>query len=208
MTLHRCLSILKDSRFAFGGPDLSADVVGYLSEASAHLDVATFLDTDDFLDALDSVLSGTSSDALRADGVRLRMRINGWMALTDSLLNTRGDFQSALLLLEDVSQNAESLAMWLHCMIGHPDVLDKLADSPALSDPIPPLASEARTSHDAFMSYVRGCVGVGGVVVALLWADSADDGPALERVLGIIRLWQTCPGYKEVCIIPLRNLNS
>lgn len=88
----------------------------------------------------------------------------------------------------------------LASLITHPDLVDKLAENPALAG-LPPTLFVKRnlpTSYDEFIAFLRAFVGVGCVLAVYAWADSLPDERCRERCLAILRLWQGVDGYREI----------
>jgi len=139
----------------------------------------------------------TSSDA-----TKLLDRIQGWHALSDALSNSDGDFAAAAALLKDIGTHELAFGIWLESMIAHPDIFEQINHETAAPLPHPPSLLQdppAPTNHQDFLAFVKAYVSVALCIAVYAWSDSLPNARCRERVLGILRLWQTIDGYREVC---------
>ncbi|KAI9000679.1 hypothetical protein BD414DRAFT_511352 [Trametes punicea] len=171
--------------------------------AAANADVAKRLDTPGFLELLSSLASDYITDRdIRNIAKRLLARLRGWYLLEDAFSNTQGDFVTSASMLKDVGAEEQSFGIWLESMISHNDVVSSLAENPVLPVTLPRLlshrAAQVAPSQDEFIAFVRAFVGVACVLAVYAWSDSLPDERCRARTLGILRLWQSVEGYREV----------
>lgn len=96
-------------------------------------------------------------------------------------------------------------------MTGHIDLVTKLAENPIVPNSsgvypklfvrngiIGSMSVGAAISHDEFIAFVRAFIGVAGVLAVWAWSDSLGNDVCRERTLGVLRLWQSMDGYREV----------
>jgi hypothetical protein len=170
-----------------------------LVQATAHGDIANFLDTDIFHQDMATLIADPSfSLSISSAASRLSLRIRGWSVLSDALLNTRADFTTALNFMADLVKDHVDLGVFLMYLSSKHEMLAKLMENPVTFDPPPLSANEAANSHDGFISYFRAFVNMAYVTYVFIWADLQRDDVLLERILCIFRLWQTTEGYREV----------
>lgn len=177
------------------------DKVAFLElvQATAHGDIANFLDTDAFHQDIATLLADPSFNlSISSAASRLSLRIRGWNVLSDALLNTRADFTTALNFMADLVKDHVDLGVFLMYLSSKHEIVAKLMENPVTFDPPPLSANEAANSHDGFISYFRAFVNMAYVTYVFIWADLQRDDVLLERILCIFRLWQTTEGYREV----------
>lgn len=178
----------------------------HLLDAATNVDIARYLNVDSFMDILHQLQNSGASFTNKATQLaarRLQARIQAWNIFEDSLSNTRGDFKEASLMLKNIGTEEQSIGIWLESMTLHDDLLTKLSENPVRLSPqlYPPCllrTSPPAVSHDDFVSFVRGYIGVACVLAVLAWADSLGEVDCRERTLAVIHLWQGVDGYCEV----------
>jgi hypothetical protein len=171
-------------------------------DASANPDIARHLNTEWF-SAILHTLQGLSCADMEMKSLvrRLAARIKGWQTLEDALSNSRADFNEAAATMKDMGSEENSFGIWLETMVTHQNIYSKLADHVVLPNPqCPPslLRTTAAVSHDDFIAFMRAYLGVSSVLAVYAWSDSLPNARCRERALGIIRLWQSVNGYREV----------
>ena len=171
--------------------------------AAANVDVAKRLDTDWFHDLIRSISADPNNEReLRTAARQLSSRIRGWTTLYDALSNTQGDFTAAAGMMKDLGTEEESFGIWLESMVANEGAVDNLADNPVVSVTLPHLLSHrpvvAAPTQDEFVAFVRAFVGIACVLAVYAWSDSLPDKPCRKRILGILRVWQSVDGYREV----------
>ncbi|TCD70012.1 hypothetical protein EIP91_005262 [Steccherinum ochraceum] len=202
--LARTLVQVIDLPAIYNASTLDEDTLNKLLNAAANADIARFMNNDEFLDILHTTAANnTASRETRAAARQLVSRIEGWTVLEDALSNTQGDFPAAAAALADMSSQEASFGVWLACMITHQDLVTKLSENHitlASSQYPPQLLKRIKpaTTHDDFVSFIRGFIGVSSVLAVYAWADSLPEPQCRERVLGILRLWQGIEGYREI----------
>jgi hypothetical protein len=173
-----------------------------LLDAAANIDIARHLRADWFFAALRTVQELSAADKeLQLAVRRLFTRIQGWQILEDALSDTRADFNAAADMMKDFGKEEKSLGIWLGTMTMHNEILIKLAENPVLPNPqCPPslFGAHIAISHDDFIAFVRAYIGVCSVLAVYAWSDSLPNARCRELALGIIRLWQSVDGYREV----------
>ncbi|KIK67662.1 hypothetical protein GYMLUDRAFT_237881 [Collybiopsis luxurians FD-317 M1] len=200
----------------FDAQSLDEDTLSNLLDASANADIARFLHTDTFLATLTEVQSSANAaqtKTAKQAAERLATRLEAWDLFEDALSNTMADFSGATAMLRDFGSGEQSLGIWLASMTGHADLTMKLADNPTVANPIsayPRLFVKnnigswggtglgGAVSHDEFIAFVRTFIGVASVLAVWAWSDSLGNDVCRERALGVLRLWQTTDGYREI----------
>jgi hypothetical protein len=197
------LSILDAHGIGFSRSSITYDTLARLNEAAANRQVATFLNSDSFHRSLESSLGDPALDPdYSALASSLKLRLQGWDVLSDALHNTKGAFAIALAFIDNLVEEQSSLGVWTQYLVEDSDFLVRLSENPSMAGS--PLLSveEASASHDAFVAYLRGFIGITFVVCVFLYADSNRRDQVGQRTLGIIRLWRACPGYREARTFP------
>ncbi|KAJ7591444.1 hypothetical protein C8J56DRAFT_1047652 [Mycena floridula] len=186
-----------------------------LLDAAANADIARYLNIDSFLDVLHEIQLGTNPEkSIRTVARRLASRIRTWDIFEDALSNTLGDFKESSAMLKDIGSEEQAIGIWIESMTLHDDLLTKLSENPVLpSAQYPPCLfrnSGPTISHDSFIAFVRGYIGVACVLAVLAWADSLPNDDCLERCLASLRLWQSLDGYSEIVnhLLLLRQLTK
>jgi len=173
-----------------------------LAQAATNIDVARHLDSGKFLDMVQDVRNIYVGDPdTSSDATKLLDRIQGWHALSDALVNPDGDFAAAATLLKDVGTHELAFGIWLESMIAHSDVFEHINHEIPVPLSYPPNLlqdSPAPTNHQDFLAFVKAYVSVALCVAVYAWSDSLPNARCRERVLGILRLWQTVDVYREV----------
>ncbi|KAF8827157.1 hypothetical protein HHX47_DHR5000612 [Lentinula edodes] len=194
---------------------LDEDTLLHLLDASANADIARYLHTDYFLDVLadfqNSAINVTQTRTSKQAAERLAKRIQAWEVFEDALSNTQADFAAATAFLRDIGTGEQSLGIWLASMTGHIDLVTKLAENPIVPNSsgvypklfvrngmIGSMSVGAAISHDEFIAFVRAFIGVSGVLAVWAWSDSLGNDVCRERTLGVLRLWQSTDGYREI----------
>jgi hypothetical protein len=192
---------LEVNETTFTQSSISYDTIARLNEAAANLNMSTFLNSEPFLRSLDRILGDPTLEADQTALSRsLKLRLHGWNALSDALLNTRGDFKAALAFLADLVEDQSSLGVWLGYLASDSDFLVRLSENPSMSAPPPLSPEDACTSHDTFVSYLRAFIGIAFTICSLLSVNRNESEALSERFLTIIRLWRSYPGYREVYV--------
>ncbi|TFK43826.1 hypothetical protein BDQ12DRAFT_695848 [Crucibulum laeve] len=184
---------------------LEEQTVLSLLDAVSNVEVArNFSQNEAFMTALRAVQENPRSDKHTQIAVRrLLARIYGWVSFNDALSNTLGDFATSAHLLKDIGTDEHSIGIWLESMTIHDDLVAKLLENPVLptaqSGP-PPLIRNPATpvSHDEFLVFVRGFIGIASVLAVWAWADSVGNDECRERTLAVLNLWQGTEGYREI----------
>lgn len=178
------------------------DTIFTLLDASTNPDIAELLNVDWFKDILRSVESLPTARREVKKGVRrLTARLRHWQVFEDALSNPEGNFVDACRFLKEVGSEERSFGIWLSCMTMHGDLWTSLQDGPPRGDgPFasfldPPLTA---ISHGDFLAFVKAYIGVASVLAVYAWSDSLPNDHCRERTLGVLRLWQDVPGYREV----------
>jgi hypothetical protein len=191
---------LTDHGFAFPSVNLDVSVMRHLARAAANPDVAMYLRATSMENTLATIVNeGTSGAVVTSSARRLLSYIQGWAALSDSMLNTRGNFPAALKFMLESADDQDALGLWLASVSeSQSELLLHICRSPTMSDAPPLSTDEAALSHDAFLSYVKTFIGVATVTSVFVWAAREEEWDVAERALGIIRLWASCISYDEV----------
>lgn len=186
---------------------MDEDTINHLLDAATNADIARCLGIESFFDVLRDIRERPSADKpTQVAARRLESRIRGWEAFEDALSNTQGDILESSRMLKDIGNEEQSIGIWLESMTLHDDLLTKLSENPVLpmSQSSPPCLlrdSVGKVSHNEFITFVRGYIGVASVLAVLSWADSLGLGHCLEQTLAILHLWQSVEGYCEVSSI-------
>jgi hypothetical protein len=196
------LGLLDTHGLEFSRFSISYDTLARLNEAAANRQIASFLNSASFHRSLDSSLGSPSLDPdYNALASSLKLRLQGWEVLSDALHNTKGTFDIALAFVDNLLEEQSSLGVWAQYLVEDSDFLLRLSENPSMSGSPPLSVEEACTSHEAFVAYVRGFIGITFTVCVFLYADINRHDQISERILDIIRLWRACPGYREVCAL-------
>ncbi|KAI0355348.1 hypothetical protein OH77DRAFT_1504193 [Trametes cingulata] len=171
--------------------------------ASANADIAKRLYAPWFIELLSSISSEVNTEReMRSIARRLLARLRGWYALEDAFTNTQGDFFTAASTLKDIGTEEQSFGIWLESLTAHEDLVSSLAENPVLHVALPHLLCHKLTnispSQDEFVAFVRAYVGVACVLAVYAWSDSLPDERCRARTFGILRLWQSADGYREI----------
>ena len=170
-----------------------------LLDAAASFEIARHLDTEWFSGVLKSIHEHPASSSERKAVVRrLEARIKGWQALEDALTDTQTDFNAAVDMIKDIGNEENSWGIWLESMITHHNLLTKLGEHPVVPNAPPFERISSTVSHNDFLAFVRAYIGVSSVLAVYAWSDSLPNPRCRERTLGILRLWQSVEGYREV----------
>lgn len=188
----------------FDESSLRNGALAQLVIASANADVARHFRSEWFLTTITSLSKSNSVDrGVRKDAQDLLARIEGWEVIEDALSNTQGDFAAAADALVELTSDERSFGIWLNSMVTHQDLVAKHSENPTLPSPLqhPPLLlkkPKPSVSHDEFIAFLRAFIGASCVLAVYAWADSVPDAKCRERTLGILRLWQGIPGFREI----------
>ncbi|ESK95101.1 hypothetical protein Moror_13833 [Moniliophthora roreri MCA 2997] len=200
--LDLCLQV--DPVAVFNSNNLECDTLHDLLDAAANADIAHHFNSAPFLEVLQNIQRDSSQEKKTQTAAhRLASRLQSWDIFQDALTNTQADFAAAIAMLKDIGSEEQSVGIWLASMILHDDLVTKLSENPVFSNSqsYPRLfmrnASSA-ISHDDFIAFVRGYIGVISVFAVWAWSDSLGNDPCRERVLGVLRLWQGVDGYHEL----------
>ncbi|KAH7887368.1 hypothetical protein F5I97DRAFT_1804641 [Phlebopus sp. FC_14] len=178
------------------------DTILALLDASANPDIARFLNVDWFKDTLSSVQSLPSARReVKKDARRLVSRLRGWEVFEDALNHPQGNFAGAIRFMKEIGSEEKSFGIWLSCMATHEDLLSSVHDGPPsdLCHLISLLDSAcANMSQGDFVAFVKAYIGVASVLAVYAWSDSLPNDGCRERALGVLRLWQSIPGYREI----------
>lgn len=173
-----------------------------LAQAATNVDVARHLNSAKFLDMIQDVRNIYVGDPdTSSDATKLLDKIQGWHALSDALVNPDGDFAAAAALLKDIGTHELVFGIWLESMIAHPDIFEHINHEITIPLSHPPnLLQDPSTpiNHQDFLAFIKAYVSVALCISVYAWSDSLPNARCRERVLGILRLWQTVDGYKEV----------
>ncbi|KAF9464803.1 hypothetical protein BDZ94DRAFT_1255296 [Collybia nuda] len=203
-----------DVNSIFDSETLDESTILRLLDAATNVDIAQFLNNEYFLSLLKGVQENSRVDkSTQMAAKRLSTRIRQWQLFEDALSNTRGDFSEASDFLKDIGTQEQSMGIWLESMILHDDIAAKLAENAVLPVPHshPPFllrCTPITVSHDEFITFVRGYVGVASVLAVWAWADSLGNDVCRERTLAVLHLWQSVEGYREIVnhLLLLRQL--
>ena len=173
-----------------------------LLDAVSNVDIARSFHSDWFFETLRTLQSLSAADKeMQLALSRLSDRIKGSQILEEALSDSRANFNAAADMMKELGNDENSIGIWLGIMVSHQGILSKLAEHPVLPNPQcpPPLFGTCpAVSHDDFIAFVRAYIGVGSVLAVYAWSDSVPNVRCRERALGIIRLWQSVDGYREV----------
>ncbi|EKM59767.1 uncharacterized protein PHACADRAFT_170376 [Phanerochaete carnosa HHB-10118-sp] len=190
-----------DISYILEPPTLDESTLELLRDAVSNPDVARNFNDPNFKEFLTSMSQNVAYDRrIRTLVQQLLDRIEGMAVLEDAISNTQGDFVGAAAALKDIACQEMSTGTLLESLVAHPDLVDKLAENPALAGFPPTLFVKGSMliSHDEFIAFLRAFVGVGCVLAVYAWADSLPDERCRERCLSILRLWQGVDGYREI----------
>ncbi|KAF8437215.1 hypothetical protein L210DRAFT_3622294 [Boletus edulis BED1] len=178
------------------------DTIYSLLDASTNPDIAELLEVDWFKDLLRSVESlPTARREVKKGARRLTARLRDWQVLEEALSNPEANFADACRFLREIGTEEKSFGIWLSCMIMHGNLWTSVRDGPPRGDgPFasfldPPLTA---ISHGDFLGFVRAYIGVASVLAVYAFSDSLPNDHCRERTLGVLRLWQDVPGYREI----------
>ncbi|KAE9404801.1 hypothetical protein BT96DRAFT_394283 [Gymnopus androsaceus JB14] len=215
LALALCQAI--DTVDVFDAESLDEDTLLHLLDAAANADIARYLNTDSFLSILTEFQSSSFSalhpKTAKQAAERLATRLQAWDIFEDALSNTQADFAAASAMLRDIGSGEQSLGIWLASMMGHDDLVTKLAENPlypnsggaypklfvrnGLNNTIGGMGLGGALSHDEFIAFVRAFIGVASVLAVWAWSDSLGNNVCRERTLGVLRLWQGTD-YREI----------
>ena len=178
------------------------DTIYTLLDACTNPDISELLDVDWFKDMLRSVESlPTARREVKRGTRRLTARLRDWQILEEALSNPDANFTDACRFLREIGTEEKSFGIWLNCMTMHGDLWARVRDGPPRGDG--PFASFldppfTAISHGDFLGFVRAYIGVASVLAVYAFSDSLPNDHCRERTLGVLRLWQDVPGYREV----------
>ncbi|KAI6146088.1 hypothetical protein BKA82DRAFT_4330346 [Pisolithus tinctorius] len=200
--LARMLVQTIDLERVFDTSSIDEDTVFTLLDASTNPDIAKLLDDDWFRSALDSVYSMPATEPEVKKGIRrLSNRLRDWQLFEDTLSNPSGNFVAAARFLKDIGSEEKSFGIWLSCMTTHEDLFATLQGGPTFDCTVPGSLWDselANVSHADYIGFVKAFIGVACVLAVYAWSDSLPNVSCRERTLGVLRLWQDVPGYREV----------
>ncbi|PCH40888.1 hypothetical protein WOLCODRAFT_131584 [Wolfiporia cocos MD-104 SS10] len=188
----------------FDASHMDESILLRLRDAAANADVARSLQSEWFLDLVNTISKDPNVDkATQNAAERLISMIQDWAVLEDTLSNTQGDLVSACKMLKEIGTDEQLLGVWLESMITHHDIAGVLSEIPVMPLPLPhpPYlfgSLKSSISHDEFVAFLRAVVGVAAVLAVYAFADAYPHKRCRERALGIIRLWQGVDGYREI----------
>ena len=193
------------------------ETINWILDASTNRDIATHIVEDQaLLDLFESLAKDDKASAYtQTTARRIVERVNGWRLFQKCLSNEEQDYAGSVKFLKDVLIEENSTGIWLSCMVLNSDLFEALVkiDSPTAALPPPLFRNEAlAVSHAEFLVFVRGLVGVLGVLTAWAWADSLPYDACRERALAILNVWQSVDGYNNVRVyvllltVPLTSL--
>lgn len=178
------------------------DTIYTLLDASTNPDISELLNVDWFKDILRSVESSpTTRKEIKKGARRLTARLRDWQVFEDAMSNAEGNFADACRFLKEIGTEEKPFGIWLSCMTMHGDLWAGVRDGPPRGDsPFasfldPPLTA---ISHGDFLGFVKAYIGVASVLAVYAWSDSLPSDHCRERTLGVLKLWQDIPGYREV----------
>lgn len=180
------------------------DTIYTLLDASTNPDIAEMLNVEWFKGILQSVESSpTARQEIKKGARRLTARLRDWQLFEDALANPEGNFADACRFLKEIGTEEKSFGIWLSCMTMHEDLWTSIRDGPLRDDgPFTSLLDPPLTgiSHGDFLGFVKAYIGVASVLAVYGWSDSLPNDHCRERTLGVLRLWQDIPGYREVLL--------
>ena len=181
---------------------LDEDTVFALLDASTNPDIARLFDTESFRGILESAYGlPTAEPEIKKGILRLQCRLQNWRIFEDALANPDGDFHSAVRFVKDIGSEEKSFGIWLSCMTTHEEFLSAIQHAPPLECNLTGALWDAVStdvSHADFLAFVKAYTGVACVLAVYAWSDSLPNDHCRERTLGVLRLWQDVPGYREV----------
>ncbi|KAI6018277.1 hypothetical protein EDC04DRAFT_468561 [Pisolithus marmoratus] len=191
-----------DLERVFDTSSLDEDTVFSLLDASTNPDIAKLLDNDWFRSTLDSVYSLPATEPEVKKGIRrLASRFRDWQLFEDTLSNPNGNFVAAARFLKDIGSEEKSFGIWLSCMTTYEDIFASLQGGPTLDHNVPGALWDSEStdvSHADYLGFVKAFIGVACVLAVYAWSDSLPNVNCRERTLGVLRLWQDVPGYREI----------
>ncbi|KAI6040458.1 hypothetical protein EDC04DRAFT_2894185 [Pisolithus marmoratus] len=191
-----------DLERVFDTSSLDEDTVFALLDASTNPDIAKLLDNDWFRSTLDSVYSLPATEPEVKKGIRrLASRFRDWQLFEDTLSNPNGNFVAAARFLKDIGSEEKSFGIWLSCMTTYEDTFASLQGSPTLDHNVPGALWDSEStdiSHGDYLGFIKAFIGVACVLAVYAWSDSLPNVNCRERTLGVLRLWQDVPGYREI----------
>lgn len=178
------------------------DTIYTLLDASTNPRISELLNAELFRDVLRSVESlPTARREVKKGARRVMARLRDCQVFEDALSNPEGNFADATRFLKEVGTEEKSFGIWLSCMTLHGNLWASVQDGPPCSDTtFESLLDPSSTviSHGNFLGFVRAYIGVASVLAVYAWSDSLPNDHCRERTLGVLRLWQDVPGYREV----------
>ncbi|KAI0265956.1 hypothetical protein BC834DRAFT_987423 [Gloeopeniophorella convolvens] len=178
--LPRLLTDRLDLPAIFDASTMDEDTLEHLLVAAANPDIARALAAARLSEPLETLARGAGVDAyVQRAAQRVLVRLRGWAALAAAIDMDDGLDDAAREALRDLGGDEPSFGVALHAFIAHPDLAARVGAAPALGE-------------------LRRWVGVAGVLAAYAWADSVPNEMCRARVFGVMRVWQTAPGYREV----------
>ncbi|KAF9236224.1 hypothetical protein BU15DRAFT_89269 [Melanogaster broomeanus] len=178
------------------------DTIFTLLDASTNPDVARLLNSDWFKDILQSLEAlPTAQREVKKGARRLTARLRDWQIFESALSDSDGDFLDACRFLKELGSEEKSFGIWLSCMTNHEDLLASMRNGPPPSQgPFTSLLDPPSMgiSHHDFIEFVKAYIGVASVLAVYAWSDSLPNDNCREQTLGVLRLWQDVPGYREI----------
>ncbi|EIW76295.1 hypothetical protein CONPUDRAFT_158322 [Coniophora puteana RWD-64-598 SS2] len=203
----------------FDADSLDEDTLLRLLSAAANPVIAKGLRTEPFLNVLKKVHSSpTIERETKAAARKLETRIRAWRVCEGALSGADGDgdgagpdYAAAAGFMKEIAVDEQSFGAWIEYMVTSPgfsakreglhDVDAAGADRSNGTSGPPVLWDEgvcSEITHSEFMAFVRAYVGVACVLAVYAWSDSLPNDSCRERTLGVLRLWQQTPGYREI----------
>lgn len=186
----------------FDASNLDEDTVLALLDAATNPDIARLLDTDWFRGILESAQELPAAEPeIRKAIRRLTARLRDWKMFEEALSNPDGDFASAIQFMKEIGSEEKSFGIWLSCMTTYEEFLSTIQNGPPLEHNFASVLWDAvltDVSHADFLGFVKAYIGVACVLAVYAWSDSLPNVYCRERTLGVLRLWQDVPGYREV----------
>ncbi|KAK7062154.1 hypothetical protein R3P38DRAFT_2833730 [Favolaschia claudopus] len=194
-----------DLEAVFDSQTMDESTLLRLLDAVSNADIARYLNGSWFFAELDKIQANTTVEKYsKSIAARISARIRRWEAFEDVLSNSVGNFQEAVEMLRDVGREEQSIGIWLETMLNHPNLVAKLADNAASTEPrihLPQLFASVQplhTTHDDLISFIRAFIGVACVLAVWAWTDSLGNDECRAQTLAIVRLWQNVDGYREI----------
>lgn len=170
-------------------------------EAATNPAIANKLDTPYFTESLQDVASPRArSTSTQPAAHQLARRIQSSLVFEDCLVNPNGDFKTAVAYLKELGRQEICLGTWLISIMSHPNYFTKMKSTENIdSSCVPSLFDSGQSmTHEGFMALTKSFIGAASTMVILAWADSWGDDDCMERIVAVLRLWQTVDGYREV----------